>query len=208
MSVRAARCSTRRTGWPTPAPRPSSAPRRSPLATAVTSRPMHGWAGRRQLQIRSEPFAVVVIDRVLGAEHFADAALAALSGHDRDFLRIRVLTRLDIDECREREIPHRRLAGVDDLVGHVRAAGRARDHIVLADRIFFVAKAQLAFALDDQKHLLFTVMAVEGTLDLAGRQNREIVTKLLGSDVIADLAATRSVEAVFFDVVELDIVEV
>src|SRR5919106_5817772 len=191
MSVRAARCSTRRTGWPTPAPRPSSAPRRSPLATAVTSRPMHGWAGRRQLQSRSEPFAVVVIDRVLGAEHFADAALTAVSGHDRDFLRIGILAGVELGERREREIPHRRLARVDDLVRNLRAAGRAGDHVVLADRVSLIAEAQLALALDDQEHLLFAVMTVKGTLHLARRQDRQIVAELVGADVIADLASLR-----------------
>ncbi len=51
-------------------------------------------------------------------------------------------------------------------------------------------------------------MAVKGTLNLAGRQYREVVAKLFRSDQVADRASGRRVAAVLFDVVEFDLVEV
>jgi hypothetical protein len=59
---------------------------------------------------------VVVIDRGFGAEHLAQAGLAALAGHDEDLLEVRVLAGLDVDQVREREVAHGRGARVDDLV--------------------------------------------------------------------------------------------
>ena len=42
------------------------------------------------------------------------------------------------------------------------------------------------------------MMAMEGALGFAGRKNCQVVAKILGSDVIAYLAAARSVEAILF----------
>jgi len=97
---------------------------------------------------RSELLTVVVVDGVLRAEDLAEAAVGALARDDRNLPRIRVLAGVDLRQRREREVAHRRLAGVDDLVGDLRPARRARDYVVLADRIALVAEAQLAFALD------------------------------------------------------------
>src|SRR5262245_40271094 len=138
---------------------------------------------------RSERFSVVVVNGVLCAEHLADPALAALASDDKDLLRIGVLTGVNFRKCREREVTHPCLAGVDDLVSDLWPSRRACDHIVFADRISLVTEAQLAFPLDDRKHLLFAVVAVERTLNLAGRQHRKVVAELLGSDMPTDLAA-------------------
>src|SRR4029453_1660282 len=108
-------------------------------------------------------------------------------------------------EC---QVAHRRLAGVDELGGDLRPARRARDHVVLADRIALVAEAQFAFALDDQEYLLFAMVAVERALHLAGRQDREVVAELAGADVAADPAPARGVRTVLLDVVESDLVEI
>jgi hypothetical protein len=51
-------------------------------------------------------------------------------------------------------------------------------------------------------------VAMERALNLPGRQDRQIVAELLGSDVIADLAPTGRVDAILFDVVKLDLIEV
>ena len=63
---------------------------------------------------------------------------------------------------------------------------------MLADGIARVTEAQLAFALDDEEHLLFAVVAVERTLKLARRQDRKVVAKLLGSDVVYSRCPTPS----------------
>src|SRR5262249_41207847 len=105
-----------------------------------------------------------------------------------------------------REVAHRRVAGVDDLVGDLRPTRRAGDHVVLADRIALVAEAQLALALEDQEHLLLAAVAVERALHLAGRQDREVVAELAGADAAADRAAARGVRTVLLDVVERDLV--
>src|SRR5215475_5580984 len=138
---------------------------------------------------RSQRFSVVVVNSVLCAEHLADPALAALASDDQDLLRIGVLTGVNFRQCREREVSYRCLAGVDDLVSDLWSSRRACDHIVFADRISLVTEAQLALPLDDQKHLLFAVVAVERTLNLARRQHRKVVAELLGADMPADLAA-------------------
>ena len=71
---------------------------------------------------------------------------------------------VDLGQGRQREVAHRGPAGVDDLVSDLRPAGRARDHVVLPDRIALVTEAKLPFALDDQEHLFFPVMVVKRTL--------------------------------------------
>jgi hypothetical protein len=88
------------------------------------------------------------------------------------------------------------------------AAGRARDHIVLSDGVALVTEPQFTLALEDQEHFLLAMVAMERALDLAGRHNRKVVAQLFRSDVIADLAATGSVETVLFYIVELDIIQV
>jgi hypothetical protein len=93
-------------------------------------------------------------------------------------------------------------------VRHLGTAGRACDHVVLADGIALVAEAQLAFALQNQEHLLLAMMAVEGALSLAGRHDGQVVAQLPGPDVVADLATAGRVEAVLLDVVECDLIEV
>src|SRR5262249_48147018 len=127
---------------------------------------------------RSDLLAVVVVDRGLGAVHLAEAPVAAFAREDRDLARIRVLAGVDLRPGREREIAHGGLAGVDDLVGDLRPARGAGNHVVLADRIALVAEAQLAFALEDQEHLLVAMVVVERALHLAGRQDREVVAEL------------------------------
>src|SRR5215470_18926285 len=121
--------------------------------------------------LRSGLLAVVVVDRGLGAEHLAEAPVAAFAREDRDLARIRVLAGVDLRPGRERQVAHRRPSGVDDLVGDLRPTGRAGDHVVLADRIALATEAQLAFALEDQEHLLLAPVAVERALHLAGRQD-------------------------------------
>src|SRR5262245_29624873 len=79
--------------------------------------------------------SVVVVDRVLGAGQLAESSLAARSRHDQDFLGVRVFARLDVDHVGQRQIAHGYLAGVDDLVRHLRAAGRTRDHVMLSNRV-------------------------------------------------------------------------
>ena len=91
---------------------------------------------------------------------------------------------------------------------HVWTTGRARDHVVLADRVALVTEAQFAFALQDEEHLFFAMVAMERALGLAGGQHRQVVAQLLGADVTADLATVRRVEAVFFYVVERDLTEI
>src|SRR5262245_25790286 len=91
---------------------------------------------------------------------------------------------------------------------HLGTAGRARNHVVLADRVALVAEPQLAFALDGEEHLFFAMMAMEGALNLAGRQDGEIVAEVLGSDVVADLATARRIAAVLLYVVERDLIKV
>ncbi len=137
-----------------------------------------------------------------------EATCAARSGHDENLPGVRILARLDLDDRREREVAHRRRARVDDLVRHFGTTRRAGDHVVLPDRVARVAEAQLALALQDQEHLLLAVVAVERALGLAGGHDRQVVAELPGSDVIADLAATGSVEAVLLHVVERDLIEV
>jgi hypothetical protein len=52
------------------------------------------------------------------------------------------------------------------------------------------------------------MVAMERALNLPGRQDRQIVAELLGSDAIADLATTGCVDAILFYVVKLDLIEV
>src|SRR5437660_10418673 len=91
---------------------------------------------------------------------------------------------------------------------HVGTTGWARNYVVLPNRVAFVAKAQLPFAVQNEEHLFFATMGMEGALGFAGRKNCQVVAQVLGSDVIAYLAAARGVEAVFFDIVKLDLVKV
>ncbi len=79
-------------------------------------------------------------------------------------------------------------AGVDYLVSYFRTAGWARNHVELSDREAVVAGPQLTFAFEDEEHLFLAMVAVECTLNLAGREHRQVVAKLLGSNAIADLA--------------------
>jgi hypothetical protein len=87
-------------------------------------------------------------------------------------------------------------------------AGRAGAHVVLADRVASVAEPQLAFALEDEEHFLFAMVAMVPALDLAGRQDGQVVAELPSADVTADLAPARRVDLVLLDTVELDLVEV
>ena len=93
--------------------------------------------------------AVVVVDRVPGPEDLAQPRLAGLARTEHHLLRVRVLADLDTDQRRQRQIAYGQRAGVDDLMGHLKAAGRARDHVVLADRV-----ALIALALQNDKHFL------------------------------------------------------
>src|SRR5580700_10682901 len=52
------------------------------------------------------------------------------------------------------------------------------------------------------------MMAMKRALGLSRRQDRQVVPQLFCSNMIADLAAARCVEAVLFDVVKLDFVNV
>src|SRR6185503_4280746 len=117
---------------------------------------------------RLDLLAIVVADGVFGTKQFSQRALAALAGHDEHLLRVGVFARFDIDDGRERQVTHRRLAGVDDLMRHLGTAGWACDHVVPADRVALVAEAQLALSLQDEEHLLLAMMAVERALRLAG----------------------------------------
>jgi len=111
------------------------------------------------------------VDRILGSEHLPEGSLATPSSDDEYLLRIWVFTRLDIDKCRQRQVAHCCRAGIDDLVRHFGTAWRACDYIMLADWVALVTKPQLAFALQDQEHFLFAMMAVERALSLPGRQD-------------------------------------
>jgi hypothetical protein len=71
-----------------------------------------------------------------------------------------------------------------------------------------VAEAQLALAFEDQEHFLLGMMIVEWALRLARRQHGEVVAELARTDARRDLAAPGRVEAIVFDVVELDVVEI
>jgi hypothetical protein len=90
---------------------------------------------------------VILLAGMAGSPVDSEASLAALSRHDEDLLGVRVLARLDIDKCRERQVAHGRRTRIDDLVRHFRTTGRACDHVVLTDRVAFVTKPQFAFAL-------------------------------------------------------------
>jgi len=79
---------------------------------------------------------------------------------------------------------------------------------MLADWVALVIKPQLAFALQDQEHFLFAMMAVERALSLPGRQDCQVLAELLGSDVIANLATEGGVKAILFYVVKLHLIEV
>ena len=65
----------------------------------------------------------------------------------------------------------------------LRAAGRAGDDVVLAQRVALVAEAQFALAFEDEEHLLLAAMIVKGALHLAGRQDRQVVAELLRADM-------------------------
>src|SRR6202008_34491 len=78
----------------------------------------------RPTTARSEALAVVVVDGGLGAEHLGGAGVGPLARVDPDLARIRVLAGVDLRQGRECQVAHRRLAGVDDLVGDLRPARR------------------------------------------------------------------------------------
>src|SRR6188768_2566403 len=143
-----------------------------------------GWRERR-----SGVLPVVIVDRILAAKHLAKPAVAARSGDDQNLSRVRVFACFHVDECRQGEVAHRLGARVDDLMRDFRSAGRTRDDVVLANGVALVAEPQLAFAFEDQEHFLFAVMAVKGTLNLAGWQYGEVVAELFRSDQVADRAS-------------------
>jgi hypothetical protein len=64
-------------------------------------------------------------------------------------------------------VPHH-TTGVDNLVSHLRAARRAGDNFVPADRKALLAEAELALTVQDKEHFLFAMVAVERALNLPG----------------------------------------
>jgi len=79
---------------------------------------------------------------------------------------------------------------------------------MLAQRITLLAKPQLALAFQDQEHFLFAVMAVKRALHLARRHDGQIVAQVPRTDMAADRAAHRGVDAILLDIVERDLIQV
>ena len=70
------------------------------------------------------------------------------------------------------------------------------------------AETEFAFTLQDEEPLLLAVVAMERALDLARRQDCEVLAKISGADVVAYRRAAGRVDTVFLDVVERDLVQV
>ena len=85
---------------------------------------------------------------------------------------------------------------------------RTRNHIVLPNWTALVSEPKLTFSFKDEKHLFLAVVAVKRTLNLAWREDRQVVTQLLGTDAVADLAPAGRVDAVRFNVIKRNFIEI
>jgi hypothetical protein len=70
-------------------------------------------------------------------------------------------------------------------VSHLRAAGWAGDNVVPADRIALLTEAVLVLTLQDEEHFLFAMVAVERALNLARRQDGQVVAEVSRADMVA-----------------------